>query len=200
MQQNEFTYSFVLYRRNPADPTEGELLLGVALEFVTDDYWVVALGMCDPIAEEILEEMDPLTKELLQRPTSILDHEVGDAINQANRPGDVLKGLSASNMWSIYVTAPERGKIATTRKARKASVYEMVDKYFLESLSTKLTGVTELPASVGSTRHAVSVGSTRHDVPTSDPGELWRGAPTPWMRTFVRPSTEIKSPRLQTRH
>ena len=177
MKNKSFQYSIIEYRRDPTEPADA-VLLGLAVEFTTEEYWVVALGMRAAIEPEVLKSMEPLTKELLQRPSDLFGNEIDHALTGARRAGDVLRRLAANNVWSIHVGPPKVIELPETLPERDRSVESLVDKllfhvYWTELEAEKLAGA-----------HLVGRGEPAHRVfqPVVSGGEyLPPEAPPVWM-------------------
>src|SRR5580693_653609 len=112
-------YSQLEFRYNPADPSQGSLDLGLALEFMTSQYWVVGLAMRAALDQTRLATLDELTRKLLENRMAVMTRELEHVLPKAQRLGDVLKAFATSNPWSLYVSAPR--SLALNASEKKAS-------------------------------------------------------------------------------
>ena len=135
---NQFQYSVVQYRRDPTEPDDNSVVLGFAVEFATSDYWVVALGMRATLAEDELQRLDPLTRDLLQDPSDLLKGEIISALRGVQKPGDVLRRFAANNPWSIHVSPPKSAQLPRGKSTHEASVQRLSDEYLLHAFVTEL--------------------------------------------------------------
>jgi len=127
-EHRKFHYALVEFRPNPARPDEGRINLGVMMEFTTPEFWVVALATRAAFPRDILASLDPLSRELLERRSSVIESEIADALLSARHPGDVLKLLSERNHWSVYMTAPKLMELV--ENVRKADSIETIAQHY----------------------------------------------------------------------
>jgi hypothetical protein len=152
-------YSQLEFRYNPADPSQGSLDLGLALEFMTSQYWVVGLAMRAALDQTRLATLDELTRKLLENRMAVMTRELEHVLPKAQRLGDVLKAFATSNPWSLYVSAPRSLALnASEKKASdKASTEKLAEDYVYKILevtrekalkdadTTEEPGLVEIP-------------------------------------------------------
>lgn len=191
MKPDHFCFSVIEYRANPSQRDENTIVLGFVLEFMVPDFYVVACAMLDPLEKEKLEQMDPITRELLEKPSSLLEEEIRAAITNTNKPGDVLKYLAANNPWSIHVCPPKEVESESAVKTQDVSIDRMAQQH-LHKVCEILT-VPEESAAISEGAHRSWFSGIFHASETteSDQEEVaFSNFPPPWMttpRTWNRP-------------
>lgn len=130
-EHRKFHYALVEFRQNPARPEEGRLDLGVLLEFTTAKHWVVALVARATFAAERLDELDPLSRELLEQAPTILERELRKYLDQAVKPGDVLRLMSEHNPWSVYIAPPGLIEVPNEQAHKRDTTEELAERYAL---------------------------------------------------------------------
>lgn len=138
---NQYQYSVVQYRRDPTESDESSVLLGFAVEFATSDYWVVALGMRATLDEDELQRLDPLTRDLLRDPSSLLKNEIVSALKGVQKPGNVLRRFAANNPWSIHVSRPKEAELPRGKIMREASVERLIDVFLSHTFLTVIRAI-----------------------------------------------------------
>jgi hypothetical protein len=135
-------YSELQFRFNPADPSQGTMHLGWALEFTTNHYWVVGLALRAALDEQRVAELDDLTRKLLEQRMAVFTREVEQvaSLSKALRVGDVIRELAARNPWSFHVAAPR--SIALSASEQKASDTSSAEK-LTEDYIYKILDVTK---------------------------------------------------------
>jgi hypothetical protein len=129
-------YSELQFRYNPADPAQGTIDLGWALEFMTSHYWVVGLALRAALDEKRFSDLDELTRKLLDHRMDVMTRELEQVLQKAQRLGDVLKALAARNPWSLHVASPRWLHLtASEQKASdKSSAEKLTEDYVCKIL------------------------------------------------------------------
>ncbi|GJE18917.1 hypothetical protein [Methylobacterium marchantiae] len=141
-------FSYVEYRPNPARP-EGAIPLGLVIEFVRSDAWVVGLAMRSEVPKSLLGGMDLLSRELADSRIQLMREEVGKARELAKNPGDVLRFLAEANPWSLHVKPPCEFQADANEKYDNFTIEKIAEKYVLELYARKLA----LPAADVASEH-----------------------------------------------
>jgi len=102
--------SKIEYRPNPARPEEGRVPLGVVLAHNVGGRMAVKLAALRELEEGELQRLDGLSRELLRRPSEVLEREI-DAVLAALPEGKksglaVLSQLARENVWSLHISPP----------------------------------------------------------------------------------------------
>jgi len=124
-------FSSIEYRPNPLT-SEGSMPLGLLLEFMLPQYWVVGLGVRAALPLEAIGLLDPMSRELIENRADLIVNDVDDALQKAMRPGDVLSLLSKNNPWSIHVTEPRTLVVEPQAVERIQSVDQAVDEFIVK--------------------------------------------------------------------
>ncbi|WP_156629671.1 hypothetical protein [Methylobacterium sp. Leaf85] len=130
-------FSYVEYRPNPAR-ADGAVPLGLVIEFVRSDAWVVGLAMRSEFPKSLLAAMDPLARELADSRIQLMRDEVGKARELAKDPGDVLRILASANPWSLHVKPPCEFQADANEKYDSFTIEKIAEKYVLELYARKL--------------------------------------------------------------
>lgn len=101
-------FSRIRYLVDPAQPDNGPIPLGVAIEVVIREQWFVGISARSALSPGEVTVLDGIARELLQNPFEFLKREVHAVLRSAQKPGDVLATLSGSKLWSVNMDAPER--------------------------------------------------------------------------------------------
>lgn len=118
----QFAYSVIEHRANPADGSHS-VLLGVVLEFLTHDMWVVSLIARDFLRDDEIASLDKLGRELLANPSVLLTQKVQKTLGSDGpmEPGDVVRLLADQNPYSIHFGEPGVLDIPDERSVEAAS-------------------------------------------------------------------------------
>lgn len=129
-------YSLVQFRVNPANEACGVEHLGFVLGFTTDRYRAVSLAIRGALNPEFMNELDPLSREILENRADIIKAEIERACSSQASPEHVLRAVSDANQWSLYVTQPQVTEM-TGEVPDAASVARVAEEYVLELFREK---------------------------------------------------------------
>ena len=98
-------FSRIRYLVDPAQPTSLVIPLGVAVEVVIGDQWMIGLCARTALSPDETALLDGIGRELLRNPFEALKREMSTLIQNIEKPGDALNILASTNIWSLNVTA-----------------------------------------------------------------------------------------------
>ncbi len=101
-------FSRIRYLIDPAQPENGPIPLGVAIETAIGEQWFVGISARSALSPSEMEVLDGIGQELLQNPFEFVKREVHAVLPSVKKPGDVLTMLSGRSFWSANVAAPEK--------------------------------------------------------------------------------------------
>ena len=127
MSKREIHFSLIEFRPDPSDSKRGVEWLGIALEFTTPSHWIVGLAM-RAILDSDLSKLDPMSRELLEKRSDVMEAEIKQILPRASQTGDVLRLLAANNRWSVHVTEPRTREIKDDSAAKDHSIELEFDK------------------------------------------------------------------------
>jgi hypothetical protein len=116
-------YAWIEFRRNPARADARDVRLGLVIEFVTAEYWVVGYTLFPNLE---VSDLDPLSKSIVDRRETIVGEEIRKAVDKATQLGDVVQLLSANNRWAMHVTEPATVELDVKAGSANSAVAEHV--------------------------------------------------------------------------
>ena len=186
--KNALRYALLEYRTNPGRPEQGSFPIGIALEFTTAEYWVVALVLRANLDPVDLSSTDALTRELLENRAEILKAEVTQVIERAQSPGDVLRILADENPWSIHVSSPMETRLPSKDRQADLSVEKLLDHFIAMAWKRALAGAVNAPVRTQMSTaldHGADVGGgIAVEMPIQIPS-LWMLPPASWRTPIV---------------
>jgi len=169
-QRLALAYALVQYRPDPAGLRIKPINLGVLMEFAAANTWAVGLAMRQEIDRAALQGLGELSRMLIAARIDIMKGEVDAALRAAQRPGDVVRILSARNPWSFHVARPETLSIPARDATAAPTIEGIAEKHVLLAFSRAI-----LPA------RAASQAGTASDTQVRPASDLPAEVPPAWM-------------------
>jgi hypothetical protein len=135
-KNREVHFSLIEFRPDPSDSKRDVEWLGVALEFTTPSYWIVGLAMRATLDSDTLSKLDPMSRELLEKRSDVMEAEIKQILPRASRTGDVLRLLAHNNQWSVHVSEPQTMEIKDDGATKDHSIEQMLEEYIFKLWST----------------------------------------------------------------
>lgn len=171
-------YSVVYFRTDPAEVApDPRLRLGIILGFSTKTYSVVGMAVRATLDEAVLENLDPLSRELLEEREEVIRGEIKAVLDKAHRPEDVLALVAERNHWSLHVSHPKSVQIDEST-ADAVSIDKIADDYVFDLWGRVFRPEARAAKFVRTESHRVLTSEeARHLPSTADENAM----PPPWM-------------------
>jgi hypothetical protein len=131
------TFSAVQYRADLSGQRIKPINLGVLMEFVAENIWTVGMAMLHTVDAAAVQDLDPISRELIEGRVNVIRSEMSAALKAARRPGDVLRLLAEHNPWAFHIMQPET-VVLPVNKLDAVTVEKFAEKYVLEAYARKL--------------------------------------------------------------